>query len=243
MTTRVKLENDVAAPTSASESPSSFGLLDLFLGGRSRQPPEVVWEFLTVQELVNLRCVSRTYRARLEENFEYNYSRDGNNYTVPYPGFPGLLRHCDALKDATDNGNANRNGNGNAITLNEHNRAGLYPHQLASLRAMHQMENNHSSNSNSNNNNIGVNSIVGTVPFGALRGGVLGDAPGLGKTITTLALISSTAGRRPVNPPEFWDTTGIDEGWRAFRTNPEAVSGSRFQCVREFWFFFSSFVL
>ena len=215
MTPRVKLDNDIAAPTSSSfpsASSQSFGLLDLFLGGRSKQPPEVVWEFLTVQELVNLRCVSRSYRARLEEHFEYNYSRDGNNYTVPYPGFPGLLRHCDALKDAT--GTANVNGNGNSITLNEHNRAGLYPHQLASLRTMHQMENNH--------NTVGVNTIVGAVPFGALRGGVLGDAPGLGKTITTLALISSTAGRRPVNPPEFWDTTGIDEGWKAFRTNPEA---------------------
>lgn len=209
-TSRASLENNIATPTLSSSS--SFGLLDLFLGGRSKQPPEVVWEFLTVQELVNLRCVSRSYRARLEEHFEYNYSRDGNNYTVPYPGFPGLLRHCDAQKDnaATDN------ANGNAITLNEHNRAGLYPHQLASLRAMHQME---------NNNNVGVGvggGVVGAVPFGALRGGVLGDAPGLGKTITTLALISSTAGRRPVNPPEFWDTTGIHQGWRAFRTNPEA---------------------
>jgi hypothetical protein len=40
--------------------------------------------------------------------------------------------------------------------------AGLYPHQLASLAAMTKAE----------NSNLG---------FGALRGGVLGDAPGLGK--------------------------------------------------------------
>ena len=60
------------------------------------------------------------------------------------------------------------------------------------------------------------------IPFWALQGGVLGDAPGLGKTITTLALIFSTASRQPVNPLEFWDTTRAYEGWKDFRTNPLA---------------------
>ena len=64
--------------------------------------------------------------------------------------------------------------------------AGLFTHQLASLRAMHRAENNKTA-------------------FGALRGGILGDAPGLGKTITMLALISSTSGMRPVEPKEFYD--------------------------------------
>ena len=212
MTPRSSLKNcgELVQPPATA----SFGLLDLFLGGSSSdisntvntsiRTPEAAWDFLTVKEFVNLRCVSKAYRARLEENFEYLYCRDGKDYTVPYPGFPGLLRHGDETQEKKDDG---INANGNAVAFNDHNRAGLYPHQLASLRAMHQME---------------KSSILGDVPFGALRGGVLGDAPGLGKTITTLAVISSTAGRRPVNPPEFWDTTRTNEGWRDFRTNPMA---------------------
>ena len=57
--------------------------------------------------------------------------------------------------------------------------------------------------------------------FGALRGGVLGDAPGLGKTITMLALITATAGQRPVSPADFWDEASMVEGWAALRQNPE----------------------
>ena len=196
---------------------TSFGLLDLFLGGSSTtintsiRTPEAAWDFLTVKEFVNLRCVSKAYRYRLEEHFEYLYCRDGRDYHVPYPGFPGLLRHGDERLDD----NFDKNANGNAISFNDHNRAGLYPHQLASLRAMHQME---------KSGQYGV-------AFGALRGGVLGDAPGLGKTITTLALIASTAGRRPVNPPQFWDTTGIDEGWKNFRINPAAKT-EILKCIR-----------
>lgn len=178
--------------------PSSFGLLDLFLGDSSDsckvgiRTPEAAWDFLTVRDLVNLRCVSRAYRQRLEKGFEYLYCRDGRDYRVPYPGFPGLLKHSDAAFAET---------NGNCVARNEHNRAGLYPHQLASLNAMQRLES-------------------ADTAFGGLRGGVLGDAPGLGKTITTLALVASTAGRRPVDPPEFWDPTRIQEGWMAFRGNP-----------------------
>jgi hypothetical protein len=80
---------------------------------------------------------------------------------------------------------------------------GLFAHQLASLRAMYEMENAHHH-------------------FGALRGGILGDAPGLGKTITMLALVASTAGTRPVTPPEFWNETSIQEGWKHLRVNPAA---------------------
>jgi hypothetical protein len=36
--------------------------------------------------------------------------------------------------------------------------------------------------------------------FGAMRGGMCGDEPGLGKTVTSLALIASTAGLRPASP-------------------------------------------
>jgi len=61
---------------------------------------------------------------------------------------------------------------------------GLFPHQLASLRLMHRLETRESH-------------------YGALRGGLLADAPGLGKTITMLGLIVSTAGQRPQTPKEF----------------------------------------
>eukprot|EP00940_MAST-03C_sp_MAST-3C-sp2_P001006 g1006.t1 len=41
--------------------------------------------------------------------------------------------------------------------------------------------------------------------FGDVRGGVLGDAPGLGKTVTMLAHIMRTAGTRPMKPLQCWD--------------------------------------
>lgn len=56
--------------------------------------------------------------------------------------------------------------------------------------------------------------------FGALRGGILGDAPGLGKTITMLSLIANTAGCRPQTPKEFYDDISIAEHWKLMRTNP-----------------------
>ena len=126
--------------------------MDLFLGTTIRTP-QVAWDFLTVYELINLACVSKAYREKLQRGFEYSYCRDGRDYIVPYPGFPGLLRHIDTLQNTVQD-----ESNGNAISYNEHNRAGLYPHQLASLKAMHQMENSNTA-------------------FGSLRGGVLGDAP------------------------------------------------------------------
>lgn len=82
---------------------------------------------------------------------------------------------------------------------------GLFQHQLASLRAMYYAE---------NSNQV----------FGGLRGGILGDAPGLGKTITILALICSTAGTRPIAPADFWDSERVQEHWQAFRLNPESQS-------------------
>ena len=49
-----------------------------------------------------------------------------------------------------------------------------------------------------------------------------GNDYGHGHTITTLALISSTAGMQLANPTEIWDTTRTHEGWKDFRTNPLA---------------------
>jgi len=110
---------------------------------------------------------------------EYNRCRDGRDYVVPFPAYPGTLTTPDDLRAG----------------------AGLFPHQLASLAAMHRAENTHTE-------------------FGALRGGILGDAPGLGKTITMLAQIASTAGCKPTQPAEFFDEDSIDEHWKVMRINP-----------------------
>jgi hypothetical protein len=60
----------------------------------------------------------------------------------------------------------------------------LHDHQLTSLHAMLAIENNSSE-------------------FGTLRGGIFADEPGLGKTVTILALITATMGILPKKPPSF----------------------------------------
>jgi hypothetical protein len=157
-------------------------LLRLFLG----LPHGVTWEFLSLRDLMACASLSKDIWQQLLSTVEYTRCRDGKDYLVPFPGFPGLLS-----------------------TPNDRQvGAGLFPHQLASLHAMHRLE-NHDSND--------------ACHFGSLRGGILGDAPGLGKTITMLALIANTAGRRPVPPPEFWDASGIAEGWKNMRVNRAAL--------------------
>lgn len=83
----------------------------------------------------------------------------------------------------------------------EENSCRLVPHQRRSLRHM----------------------IAAEAPpnwtFGQLRGGILADDPGLGKTVTMLALIVYSVGSRPTMPAEFWGTSA---GWQALRLNPEA---------------------
>ena len=83
---------------------------------------------------------------------------------------------------------------------------GLFKHQLASLRAMRLLETH-------------------TRQFGKLRGGVLADAPGLGKTVTVLALILQTAGELPSSPEAFWDSTTIDESFAAHQERVGAKAG------------------
>eukprot|EP00977_Amphora_coffeiformis_P020470 scaffold8290_cov174-Amphora_coffeaeformis.AAC.7 len=80
---------------------------------------------------------------------------------------------------------------------------GLFPHQLASLSMMHRLEN-----------------PAQGAQFGDLRGGILGDAPGLGKTVTVLALLASTAGRRPLRPMLHVNPENLVEGWLALTQNP-----------------------
>lgn len=152
----------------SNEYPSRDYLLLSLLGMRNNAPPHA-WDYLSVRDRMKLLLVSKTMHQHLKE-IEYSHCKDGILYRVPFPGFPGLLQN------ASDN-------------------AGLFPHQLASLQAMHKAENS-------------------DTHFGALRGGILADAPGLGKTITMLAMISATAGKRPRTPPEFWNPEQIAEGWK-----------------------------
>jgi hypothetical protein len=106
-------------------------------------PHHFFLDYLTVRDLINLRqSLPKTVRDRLErEGLEYVKCRDGRDYLVPYPGFPGLLPAPGS---------------------------GLFSHQLASLRAMHRAE---------------EDSAAAKSGFGALRGGILGDAPGLGACV------------------------------------------------------------
>ena len=77
----------------------------------------------------------------------------------------------------------------------------LEPHQLGSLRHMAAAE-----------------SPPGW-RFGELRGGILADDPGLGKTVTMMALVVASAGATPRTPDEFWDRAAIREGWQSLRVN------------------------
>jgi hypothetical protein len=61
--------------------------------------------------------------------------------------------------------------------------------------------------------NPSASSSSSTTKFGALCGDVLGDALGLGKKITMLALVCSTAGARPMLPPAFWNHDTIQDSW------------------------------
>jgi len=152
-------------------------LLLLFLGLKDnlRIPPNA-WDFLTVKDLSTMSLLSKDIRSKLEQ-IEYTSCRDGRDYQVPFPGYPGLFQKQRQVD----------------------NSGGLFKHQLASLRAMYKLENN-------------------SRKYGDLRGGILGDAPGLGKTISMLALISSTASVRPVALVQSWGR--VEEGWSALRNNP-----------------------
>jgi SNF2 family DNA or RNA helicase len=78
------------------------------------------------------------------------------------------------------------------------NQCRLHSHQLASLSAMRQIENQ-------------------SDEFGALRGGILADAPGLGKTVTAIALVMSTCGLLPRQPSVFWNMESINQAWTNLR--------------------------
>lgn len=78
------------------------------------------------------------------------------------------------------------------------NHCKLHKHQIISLKQMMKFENQ-------------------TNEFGYLRGGILADEPGLGKTITTLALITTNAGKYPQQPNIFWDKTSLETNWNVMK--------------------------
>lgn len=157
-------------------------LLYLFLGLETQLTVDSLL-YLTVADLAPLLCLGRDLRFALLERFEYRKCRDGLTYKFPFPGFPAVLETPNDLK----------------------RKAGLFPHQLASLRAMQRIE------------NCDLNADV---DFLTLRGGILADAPGLGKTITALSLVASTAGRLPRAPTySKFNYSKVQEGWHCMRTN------------------------
>lgn len=170
----------LADPTRASEfrvpTPRNLtlkmtDLIGIFLQ-TSDHSIDVATDFLTLADFYQLKCVSKGCSDALNL-IEYRRCRDGKDYMVNFPGYPGVLV---------------RPG------------AGLFRHQLASLHAMHKAENTNKS-------------------WGSLRGGILGDAPGLGKTITMLSHIANTAGVKPVEPKQFFNNDRIDEHWKLMRIN------------------------
>ena len=66
-------------------------LLSLFI--RTNDSPldsSAVWDFLTLKDLYQLRSVCKHTYDELKL-IEYNHCRDGNDYLVPFPGYPGVL--------------------------------------------------------------------------------------------------------------------------------------------------------
>jgi hypothetical protein len=51
----------------------------------------------------------------------------------------------------------------------------------------------------------------------------LADEPGLGKTVTVLALISTTAGRYPQTHSELWDNELLQQRWALLQSEQSAL--------------------
>jgi hypothetical protein len=88
-----------------------------------------------------------------------------------------------------------------ATGFGRENACRLYPHQHRSLRVMQAAED------------------PPGWRFGQMRGGLLADDPGLGKTVTMLALITHSAGTLPQTPSEFLDRRAIEADWPEARGN------------------------
>jgi hypothetical protein len=57
--------------------------------------------------------------------------------------------------------------------------------------------------------------------FGQLRGGILADDPGLGKTVTMLALVVDSVGTLPQTPTEFYNRIQMEADWPQQKRNPQ----------------------
>ena len=88
-----------------------------------------------------------------------------------------------------------------ATPFGRENACRLYPHQHRSLRVMQAAED------------------PPGWRFGEMRGGILADDPGLGKTVTMLALITHSTGTLPQTPTEFYDRRSIEADWPEARCN------------------------
>jgi hypothetical protein len=80
----------------------------------------------------------------------------------------------------------------------------LFPHQYSSLLHMARAE-------------------TRDTRFGALRGGILGDSPGLGKTVTMMASIVNTTGALPHCPHEFYNRDEVSRAWASYNEDSEEV--------------------
>jgi len=92
----------------------------------------------------------------------------------------------------------------------------LYQHQYDSLYRMREIENRFTA-------------------FGALRGGIFADAPGLGKTVTVLALILSTAGVMPVVNETTYDADEVQRHWESLdsRSKNAYCRNALYQAVKD----------
>ena len=68
--------------------------------------------------------------------------------------------------------------------------------------------------------------------FGAVRGGILGDAPGLGKTVTMLAHILRTAGSQPLRPPQQYDSVEVDKFFKPLRRTSKSLTRDIIICSK-----------
>lgn len=114
--------------------------------------------------------------------------------------------HCRGVREAVELGVRYPAFPGLFRPSSDRHAPGLFKHQVQSLAAMRAAEH-------------------GTEAYGALRGGILADAPGLGKSVTVLAHILASAGEMPKAACEFWDAGAVAESWRSLsRTSAGRLS-------------------
>lgn len=174
-------------------------LLGPFLQTISSVP--AVWDFLYPRDMYKLRSISKATFSELEK-VVYDRCDDGVGESGKHTSIALVRKTCTNLLCCFVEYPVPFPGYPGVLLTEADIKsgAGLFTHQLASLQAMHRAEN-------------------ANTAFGALRGGILGDAQGLGKTITMLALIASTSELRPVDSEDFYHNESIDEHWHILRTN------------------------